>query len=247
MSIADDESITSDELQRLKVLNLFEEQAYQTGYQFIAGLDEVGRGPIAGPVVAGAVILPRGFTLVGVDDSKKLTGKKREILAREIKRRALTWSVGYVYPPCLDQINILNATRRAMTLAVSHLHIKPDYLLIDALKLDDISIEQGSIIKGDSRSISIACASIIAKVERDEAMREMDSIFPGYNFSQHKGYATREHLEKLFARGPCAIHRQSFEPVKSILAGGKNEQQPGLFDQDDIECFNPGRAGAESK
>ncbi len=245
--MSEDKSITSDELQRLKGLSVFEEQAYHNGCQYIAGLDEVGRGPIAGPVVAGAVILPRGFTLAGVDDSKKLTAKKRNILAREIKKQALAWSVASIYPPHLDHINILNATRLAMTLAISHLHIQPDYLLIDALKLYDIPIRQRDLIKGDSRSISIACASIIAKVERDDTMREMDSIFPGYNFSQHKGYATREHLENLFDRGPCAIHRRSFEPVKSLFAGGNNEQQPGLFDQDDIKCFNPGRAGAKSK
>ncbi len=242
MSIASDESITSEELQRLKELGLFEDQAYQNGYHFIAGLDEVGRGPIAGPVVAGAVILPRGFILDGVDDSKKLTAKKRNILAGQIKKQALAWSVAYVYPPYLDQINILNATRRAMILAVRHLHIHPDYLLIDALKLDDIPIKQQSIIKGDSKSISIACASIIAKVERDETMRQLDIIFPGYNFSQHKGYATREHLENLFKYGPCAIHRKSFEPVKSIISGGQNGQ-PGLFDQDEIVISSPRSRG----
>ncbi len=248
MSIFNDTTIAADELQRIKVLSLFEEQAYEHGYQYIAGLDEVGRGPIAGPVVAGAVILPEGFVLAGVDDSKKLTAKKRSSLAGEIKKQALAWSVVSIYPACLDQINILNATRQAMTLAVSHLNIEPDYLLIDALKLDDIHIKQRAIIKGDSLSISIACASIIAKVDRDESMQEFDSIFPGYNFSKHKGYATREHLEKLFDLGPCMIHRKSFEPVKSMLSGGNNEQQqPGLFSQDDIECFHPGRSGAESK
>ncbi len=248
MSIFNDTTMTIDEKQRLKVLSLFEEQAYQDGYQYIAGLDEVGRGPIAGPVVAGAVILPQGFRLAGVNDSKKLTARKRSSLAGKIKKQALAWSVVSIYPPYLDQINILNATRQAMTLAVSHLNIEPDYLLIDALKLDDVNIKQRAIIKGDSLSISIACASIIAKVDRDESMREFDSIFPGYNFSQHKGYATREHLEKLFDLGPCMIHRKSFEPVKSMLSGGNNEQQqPGLFSQDDIEYFHPGRSGAKSK
>ncbi len=247
MSKVHDSTMKVDEMQRLQLLTLFEEQAYQQGYHYIAGLDEVGRGPIAGPVAAGAVILPRNFALAGVDDSKKISAKKRYSLAGEIKRQALAWTVVFVYPPYLDRINILNATRRAMTLAVSHLNIEPDYLLIDALKLDDIDIEQRAIIKGDSLSISIACASIIAKVERDESMRKMDRIFPGYNFSQHKGYATREHLQRLFDLGPCAIHRKSFEPVKSILSGGNDEQQPGLFSQDDFECFYPGRSRAEPK
>jgi len=236
-----------EEQQRLEILSLYEKEAYEQGYKYIAGLDEVGRGPIAGPVAAGAVILPEGYGLEGADDSKKLSPKKRSKLAAEIKKDALAWAVAYIYPPYLDKINILNATRKAMQLAINNLNITPDYLLIDALKLDDIDIKQRAIIKGDSLSISIACASILAKVARDESMQECDQCFPGYNFSKHKGYATREHLTKLFENGPCRIHRISFEPVKSLVSGGKNAQQPGLFDQDDIERFEPVRTGSELK
>ncbi len=241
-----DNNNISDELQRLQGISVLEEQAYQEGCRYIAGLDEVGRGPIAGPVVAGAVILPRGFILAGVDDSKKLSPVKRRLLAGEIKKRALSWAVASVYPPYLDEINILNATRQAMKLAAEHLNPQPDLLLIDALKLNHVPIEQKAIIKGDSLSISIACASIIAKVERDESMQNFDQVFPGYNFARHKGYATREHLEILFRQGPCILHRPSFEPVKSILSGGQHVQQPGLFGQDDNEPFGSGGAGAKS-
>jgi ribonuclease HII len=224
----------NDEWVRLQNLSRYENQAYEQGYKYIAGLDEVGRGPIAGPVTAAAVILPPQFYLEGVDDSKKLSPAKREKLAIHIKSKSLAWTVVSIYPSCLDEINILNATKMAMSLAVRHLAIKPDYLLIDALQLDDTNIKQCSIIKGDSLSISIACASIIAKVERDNSMRQFDQIYPGYNFAGHKGYATREHLENLFANGPCVIHRKSFEPVKSMLAGDDNNLQLELFRPGDL-------------
>jgi ribonuclease HII len=227
-----DGSISLEERQRLQELRIMEEEAFQEGYNYIAGLDEVGRGPIAGPVVAAAVILPQGFLLPGVDDSKRLSFAKRKKLAGEIKNGALAWSIAAINPPYLDRINILNATRKAMGLTVKHLNLQPDYLLIDALQLKDIPIPQRAIIKGDSLSISIACASIIAKVERDELMQSMDKVFPGYNFSRHKGYATREHLEQLFDKGPCPLHRVSFEPVKSMLAGGPDTRQASLFDDD---------------
>lgn len=231
MSKTEESKISPEERQRLQALSLMEKKAFQEGYHFIAGLDEVGRGPIAGPVVAAAVILPQGFLLPGVNDSKQLSSTKRQKLAGEIKDGALAWSIAAINPPYLDRINILNATRQAMGLAVKHLTLQPDYLLIDALKLKDIPIPQSAVIKGDSLSISIACASIIAKVERDELMRNMDMVFPGYNFSRHKGYATREHLEHLFAQGPCPLHRVSFEPVKSIVAG-PGTQQASLFADD---------------
>ncbi len=221
-----------EERARLQALSAYEREVFKEGFQYIAGLDEVGRGPIAGPVVAAAVILPADFFLEGVDDSKKLTAPKRRELSLHIKSAALGWAVGAVFPPLLDQINIFNATREAMHLAVANLHPQPDYLLIDALSLPDIRIRQRSIIKGDSLSISIACASIIAKVERDAAMESFDLLYPGYGFARHKGYATREHLESLLARGPSPLHRCSFEPVKSLLAGGPYGEQPGLFDQD---------------
>ncbi len=232
MSKSEDGNISLEERRRLQDLSIMEEEAFQEGYHYIAGLDEVGRGPIAGPVVAAAVILPRGFLLPGVDDSKRLNSAKRKKLAGQIKEQALAWSIAAINPPYLDQINILNATRQAMGLAVKHLNLQPDYLLIDALQLKDIPIPQRAVIKGDSLSISIAGASIIAKVERDELMQSMDRVFPGYNFSRHKGYATREHLEQLFARGPCPLHRVSFEPVKSLLARGAEVRQASLFADD---------------
>lgn len=221
-----------EERARLQALSDYEQQAFQEGFQYIAGLDEVGRGPIAGPVMAAAVILPADFFLEGVDDSKKLTARKRLELSARIKAVSLGWAIGAVFPPHLDEINILNATREAMRLAVENLYPQPNFLLIDALSLPDIRIRQRAIIKGDSLSVSIACASIIAKVERDAAMESFDRLYPGYGFIRHKGYATREHLESLLAKGPSPIHRRSFEPVKSILAGGPYGEQPGLFDQD---------------
>ena len=236
MSKTEESKISLEERQRLQSLSIMEEQAFGEGYLYIAGLDEVGRGPIAGPVVAAAVILPQGFLLPGVNDSKKLSVYKRENLSGEIKKQALAWSIAAINPPYLDRINILNATRQAMGLAVKLLTLEPDYLLIDALELKDIPIPQSAVIKGDSLSISIACASIIAKVERDELMQNMDRVYPGYNFSRHKGYATREHLEHLFGKGPCPLHRQSFEPVKSILSGGPSTQQASLF-ADDIKLL----------
>lgn len=221
------------EQERIRKLNCYEEEIWKQGFRYIAGIDEVGRGPIAGPVVAAAVVLPRNTFIAGVDDSKKLSANKRRELAEEIKVTAISWAVVAINTPYLDDINILNATRKAMHIAVAELYPGPDFLLIDALKLSDIGIRQQSIIKGDSLSFSIACASILAKVERDASMEHFDLLYPGYEFAKHKGYATREHIKALMDKGPCAIHRSSFEPVKSLLAGGIYGQQPGLFDQDD--------------
>ncbi|NLT20054.1 MAG: ribonuclease HII [Syntrophomonadaceae bacterium] len=223
-----DETI-KQEKQRIMQMHLFEQEAYQRGFKAVAGIDEVGRGPIAGPVVAGAVILPRNFFLAGVNDSKKLSASKREFLAREIKQQALSWAVTYIFCPRLDEINIYQATIEAMKLAVANLNPQPDFLLIDAMKLSDINIKQQSIIKGDTLSMSIACASIIAKVERDNLMQSLDEIYPGYGFAQHKGYATRGHIEALITNGPCSLHRVSFEPVKSMVSGGNYGEQPSLF------------------
>jgi ribonuclease HII len=217
------------EKERIEQLKQYEYKAYKEGFQYIAGIDEVGRGPLAGPVVAGAVILPPDFFLPGVDDSKKLTPSKRMKLGRDIKKMALSWAVGFVFPPYLDQINILNATREAMKMAVQELAIQPDLLLIDALRIPGLNIEQYPIVKGDSLSISIACASILAKVERDMAMEEFGKLYPDYGFAKHKGYATREHIAALMKFGTSPIHRESFEPVKSMVAGGKYGVQPGLF------------------
>lgn len=221
------------EKQRLSEMMRYERQAYRNGHQIIAGLDEVGRGPLAGPVVAAAVILPPDFFAAGINDSKQLSAIKRSQLAAEIKQQAIDWAVASVYPSRLDEINILNATREAMYQCIHHLSVRPDYLLIDALRLNDIEIEQLSLVKGDSLSASIACASILAKVERDMAMEGFDQLYPGYGLAKHKGYATREHIEALWRLGPCAIHRRSFDPIKSWFTGGTDVQQAALFEQDE--------------
>lgn len=203
----------------------YEQDLYDEGVQYIAGIDEAGRGPIAGPVVAAAVILPQDFFLPGVDDSKKVRPSLRQELAVEIKKRALAWAVGIVSVPCLDRINIFQATKLAMTTATNNLSLKARHLIIDAVKLPELNIPQTPLIKGDSLSVSVACASILAKVERDGIMKEFDDLFPGYGFAKHKGYATREHVEALFRLGPCSIHRTSFEPVKSWSGEGYHADQ----------------------
>ncbi|PKM76604.1 MAG: ribonuclease HII [Firmicutes bacterium HGW-Firmicutes-15] len=216
------------ERDRIEKLKCFEKEAYQEGYKQVAGIDEVGRGCIAGPVAAAAVILPRDFFLAGVNDSKLLSEKKRLKMVVEIKREALAWSVVMISPQRIDQQNILLVTKEAMRTAVNELLPVPDFLLIDAVKIPDINIRQYPIIRGDSLSISIACASILAKVERDQSMQAYDSMYPGYGFARHKGYATREHIIALDNIGVSPIHRCSFEPVKSIL-GGAYGAQPNLF------------------
>lgn len=218
-----------DEIQRIENLKYYENGAYQEGYQLVAGIDEVGRGPIAGPVVAAAVILPRKFFLPGVNDSKLLSEKRRLKMVSEIKRGALAWSIVMISPRRIDQKNILQATKEAMRTAVHELAFRPDFLLVDAVNIPDLDIKQYSIIKGDTLSISIACASIIAKVERDCVMQAYDSIYPGYGFARHKGYATREHIIALEGLGPTPIHRGSFEPVKTML-GIQNGVQLSLFE-----------------
>lgn len=221
---------TPEEFHRIEKLKEFERRAAAQGYRCIAGLDEAGRGPLAGPVVAGAVILSDDFCLARINDSKKLSASLRKELASEIKKQALGWAVASVYPPYLDRINVYQATVQAMMTAALHLYPQPDFLLIDAVKLHDIHINQQAIIKGDSLSVSIAAASVLAKVERDATMEALDGIYPGYGFAQHKGYATKEHLELLRQKGPCPIHRVSFEPVRSLLKGGTYGEQPGLFE-----------------
>lgn len=217
------------EKERIEKMKAYEYQAYEEGYKLIAGIDEVGRGAMAGPVVAAAVILPPDFFLSGVNDSKVLTEKKRISMAAEIKKEAISWVAGIVSSSFIDRENILIATKVAMSLAVKELKPCPDFLLIDAVKLYDINIRQYSIIKGDSLSISIACASIVAKVERDNIMRSFDSVYPGYGFSSHKGYVTKKHRKALLDKGPSPIHRVSFEPVKSMVIGGSNAVQLSLF------------------
>lgn len=214
--------IPASEIQRLKEMMRYERDLYNTGVQYIAGIDEAGRGPIAGPVVAAAVILPQDFFVPGVDDSKRLRPALREELSVEIKRHSLAWAIGIVSSSCLDQINIYQATRLAMITAACNLSLKAQHLIIDAVKLPELSIPQTPLVKGDSLSLSVACASILAKVERDAIMEGYDKLFPGYGFAKHKGYATREHIEALFRLGPCPIHRTSFEPVKSWPGEGYN-------------------------
>ena len=187
----------------------YEKELYKKGLNFIAGIDEVGRGPLCGPVVACACILPINYQLDGLNDSKKISEKKREELYEILIKDALSYGIGIISPKRIDEINILEATKEAMKEAVNNLDIKPEHLLIDAVKLD-IDINSTSIIKGDAKSASIAAASIIAKVTRDRMMIELSEMYPEYGFEKHKGYGTKEHIEALKKIGPCIYHRLSF-------------------------------------
>ncbi len=195
---------------RLAEMRRIEEELYAEGVRHIAGIDEVGRGPLAGPVVAAAVILPADFDVLGVDDSKKLTEKKREELYGQIIKYAVSYSVGVIDNLVIDEINILEATKLAMKQAVAGLETTPEYILIDALTLKDIPIPQRGIIKGDSLSVSIAAASIVAKVTRDRMMDAYHLTFPHYGFNQNKGYGTKAHYEGIDCHGFCELHRRSF-------------------------------------
>lgn len=196
------------ELARLKAMSVYEEQYASCSY--ICGIDEVGRGPLAGPVVAGAVILPKDHTILYLNDSKKLAEKKRELLYDEIMEHAVATGIGMVGPARIDEINILQATYEAMRMAIENLQVKPDVLLNDAVTIPEVEIPQVPIIKGDAKSISIAAASIIAKVTRDRLMKEYDQVIPGYDFAGNKGYGTKAHLEGLRRLGPSPIHRRTF-------------------------------------
>lgn len=195
---------------RIEKISQYERDAYFRGLKYVAGIDEAGRGPLAGPVVAAAVMLPKSVFIVDLKDSKKLSPKKREIVFEEIKIKALGFSIGIVDEKCIDDINILNATKLAMRRAVEGLEPKPELLLIDALNLDNIGIKQLSINQGDNLSISIAAASILAKVTRDRMMEEYDTIYPLYGFKKHKGYGTKEHIKAIGTHGICPLHRVSF-------------------------------------
>lgn len=187
--------------------------------QFVAGVDEVGRGPLAGPVVAAAVILDPENPIEGLMDSKKITEKKREILASEIKEKALAWSISRVDVDEIDRINILQASLQAMTIAVSELDQQPDYVMVDGNRIPkDITIRAEAVVKGDDRVACISAASIIAKVARDSEMIEMDGVYPGYGLAKHKGYPTKVHIEALHKLGVTKIHRKTFGPVKKVLA-----------------------------
>lgn len=196
------------EKERLKQMREFEREYEHLGY--ICGIDEVGRGPFAGPVVAGAVILPPDCEILYVNDSKHLSEKMREQLYDEIMEKAVSVAVGYASPQRIDEINILQATYEAMREAVSKLAVTPQILLNDAVTIPQITIPQVPIIKGDAKSISIAAASIVAKVTRDRLMREYDKIMPEYGFASNKGYGSKEHIEAIKKYGPTPIHRRSF-------------------------------------
>ena len=179
-------------------------------HSLLAGVDEAGRGPLAGPVVAAAVILPKNFYHPEINDSKKLSACKREKLYGIIKESALTYSFGIIKSTIIDKINILNATKLAMREAINSLSPTPEIILIDAIRIDDIPFKQIPLIKGDTLSISIAAASILAKVKRDTIMREYHEVYPQYQFHKHKGYPTKLHRECIKAHGPCPIHRKTF-------------------------------------
>ena len=176
----------------------------------IAGIDEAGRGPLAGPVAAGAVILPADHDILYLNDSKKLSAKKRDMLFDQIKEEAVAWAVGIVEPARIDEINILQATYEAMRLAIAQLQVKPTVLVNDAVTIPGVTIPQIPVVKGDAKCISIAAASILAKVTRDRIMEEMDGRYPEYGFAKHKGYGTKEHMDAIREHGPCPIHRRSF-------------------------------------
>ncbi|MCQ2406871.1 MAG: ribonuclease HII [Oscillospiraceae bacterium] len=195
---------------RLEEMLRCERELWAQGMDYIAGVDEVGRGPLAGPVVTAAVILPKDFSLLGVDDSKKLSEKRRDELFDRIKEAAICYAIGRREPDRIDEINILEATKEAMADAINSLSVKPDFVLIDALTLKTVGIPQRGIIKGDATSVSIAAASILAKVTRDREMLEMAKLYPGYSFESNKGYGTAAHYEGLKKLGPCPIHRNSF-------------------------------------
>lgn len=198
------------EMERLEQMRVYERDCLQKGYTSICGVDEAGRGPLAGPVVAGAVILPHDCRIPGLNDSKKLSEKRREELYEEIVDRAVAWGAGVIGPGRIDEINILQADYEAMCEAIGQLKVMPQILLNDAVTIPQVRIPQISIIHGDAKSVSIAAASIIAKVTRDRLMVEYDSLFPEYGFAVHKGYGTAAHYEAIKKYGPCMIHRKTF-------------------------------------
>ncbi|HEM6556038.1 TPA: ribonuclease HII [Streptococcus suis] len=204
---------------RLEAMLFYEKALYENGVELIAGIDEVGRGPLAGPVVAAAVILPKGCKIRYLNDSKKIPKSKHEAIYNEIIEQAVAIGVGVKDAAVIDQVNIYEATKLAMLEALEQLSREPEHLLIDAMKLGT-SIPQTSIIKGDANSLSIAAASIVAKVTRDKMMADYDKEFSGYGFAKNAGYGTSEHLEGLNKLGITPIHRKTFEPIKSMVAGG---------------------------
>lgn len=198
------------ELNRLKNMLEIEDKLYSEGYNLVCGVDEAGRGPLCGPVVAAAVILPKDEYIEGVNDSKKLTEKKREKLYDDIMKKAVAASIGISDVDVIEKVNILNATKLAMKQAIEKLSIKPDYVLIDGNQMIDINIKAETVVSGDAKSLSIAAASIIAKVTRDRMLIEFDKKYPEYGFAKHKGYGTKSHIEAIQKYGLTDIHRPSF-------------------------------------
>ncbi|WP_242257637.1 ribonuclease HII [Streptococcus thoraltensis] len=210
--------VKRDEEIRLEAMLAYEKALYDQGFKMIAGIDEVGRGPLAGPVVAACVILPVNEKIVGLNDSKKIPKSKHENIYHEVMNKALAVGIGITDNEIIDQVNIYEATKLAMKASINDLTkncITPDYLLIDAMTLD-VDLPQQSIIKGDASSLSIAAASIVAKVTRDKIMTDYDKMFPGYDFAQNAGYGTKGHLESIDKYGITPIHRKTFEPIKSL-------------------------------
>ncbi len=201
----------------------YERKHYQNGAKWVAGVDEVGRGPLAGPVVCCAVIMPKDEIIEGVDDSKKLSEKKRNALAELIKEKAVCYNIAEIWQEEIDEINILNAVKKCMTMAVEGLEIKPDITLVDGVDTS-LNIDAEYLIKGDAKSHTIGCASILAKVYRDNLMVKFAKEYPEYAFEKHKGYGTKVHIDKIKEIGPCKLHRKTF--IKNFwVEPGKNEQE----------------------
>lgn len=208
------------EKEEQRLLNLKEEEneLRQKGFKTICGIDEAGRGPLAGPVVVASVIMPENSMIEGVNDSKKISEKKREKLYDKILEEAISYGVGIIGQDEIDEINILNATKKGLTISLQELTVKPDLIIVDALThIDTMGIPYESIVKGDAKCYSIAAASIIAKVTRDRIMREWDNVYPEYGFEQHKGYGTAQHIAAIKEYGLCPIHRRSF--TKNFIGG----------------------------
>lgn len=199
-----------EELSRQSEMWFFENEKKLDGYKLVAGVDEAGRGPLAGPVFAACVILPDVCVINGINDSKKLSEKKREMLFDEITEKAIAYSIASIDEKIIDEVNILNATHMAMNKAVSEMSVKPDYVLIDGNSIKNMTTPHQTIVKGDAKSISIAAASILAKVARDRFICEIADKYPEYEFKKHKGYGTKVHTDALKKYGPCEIHRKSF-------------------------------------
>ena len=204
------------EFERLTNLKQIEEKLYRQGIDTICGIDEAGRGPLAGPVVVASVIMPKDSMIEGINDSKKISENKREKIYEEIIEKAICYGVGIIDQKEIDDINILNATKKGLTKSLQALTVKPDIVLVDALtNIDTLGIPYQSIIKGDAKSYSIAAASIIAKVTRDRIMRQWDEVYPEYGFAGHKGYGTAKHIQSIKENGICSLHRKTF--VKNFI------------------------------